>query len=78
MVPVGIDFGSCKAHVSVGEPVTASDVASGSAAAVAVPNVVSNAQGSRVTPALVVAEDDDDDATTYVFGKAARRALARR
>ncbi|KAL9181486.1 hypothetical protein ACHAXT_010291 [Thalassiosira profunda] len=81
LIPIGIDLGSLHARVAIG------DVAHAGTAADAdtrpLPNVVSNAQGSRFTLALVGSEKataDADGATEeerLIFGEAARRALAR-
>ena len=69
LVPVGIDLGSLHARVAIGD---APNI-----------NIISNAQGARHTLALVGTDynaDDDgrpDGKNNYIFGDAARRALAR-
>lgn len=69
-MPIGIDLGSLHARIAIGSLTQ-------------VPDVISNAQGSRYTLALVGDDTDADSNTTngqearHIFGEAARRALAR-
>lgn len=63
LVPVGIDLGSLHARVAIGD---APNI-----------NIISNAQGARHTLALVGTDYNADGKNNYIFGDAARRALAR-
>jgi heat shock protein 1/8 len=83
LIPVGIDLGSLHARVAIGNVSHHSVPSKGITDTRPLPNVVSNAQGSRYTLALVGsdkvagAEDENPDVARHVFGEAARRALAR-
>mmetsp|Transcript_4851 Transcript_4851/g.10727 ORF Transcript_4851/g.10727 Transcript_4851/m.10727 type:complete len:547 (-) Transcript_4851:1189-2829(-) len=81
LIPIGIDLGSLHARVAIGNlshhniPTQANLVDTRP-----LPNVISNAQGSRYTLALVGIDKDADaavESSRHVFGEAARRALAR-
>lgn len=83
LIPIGIDLGSLHARVAIGNiahhklPTKGVTVDSRP-----LPNVISNAQGSRFTLALVGVdkshtEDGAGEEERHVFGEAARRALAR-
>ena len=71
LIPLGLDIGSLHARVAIGQSTSSS------------PDIVSNAQGSRYTLALVGTDEGnaEDNATSgqtrYIFGETARRALAR-
>lgn len=89
LIPIGIDLGSLHARVAIGnlaqhkaQPSTAAD--GGLADTRPLPDVISNAQGSRYTLALVGADNADgadggaaEGGARHIFGEAARRALAR-
>lgn len=87
-IPIGIDLGSLHARVAIGSVSKSSSKTSNTTDAQIVdtqplPDVISNAQGSRYTLALVCDDIDADTNTTngqearHIFGEAARRALAR-
>jgi molecular chaperone DnaK (HSP70) len=89
-IPIGIDLGSLHARVAIGSVSNTSSKAPNTTDAhktivdtQPLPDVISNAQGSRYTLALVGDDIDADTNTTngqearHIFGEAARRALAR-
>mmetsp|Transcript_34489 Transcript_34489/g.62038 ORF Transcript_34489/g.62038 Transcript_34489/m.62038 type:complete len:565 (-) Transcript_34489:133-1827(-) len=81
-VPIGIDLGSLHARVAIGN-INHSTPVDGVTDIRVLPNVISNAQGSRYTLALVgldianAEENGKTEETRHIFGEAARRALAR-
>ena len=83
LIPIGIDLGSLHARVAIGNIVHHKLPSKGvTIDSRPLPNVISNAQGSRFTLALVGVDKShtDDDAgeeERHIFGEAARRALAR-
>lgn len=85
LIPIGIDLGSLHARVAIGNVSLHAAPSSCTEDTQLLPNVISNAQGSRYTLALVgfdkaSAEEEEDrnpDEVRHVFGEAARRALAR-
>jgi L1 cell adhesion molecule like protein len=86
LIPIGIDLGSLHARVAIGNINIASDnndPANDLVDTRPLPNIISNAQGSRYTLALVGTDKADTDSdggeeeTRHIFGDAARRALAR-
>lgn len=89
LIPIGIDLGSLHARVAIGNlnqnsaPSAAADRLVDTRV---LPEIISNAQGSRYTLALVGADANADgedgpkaeeNKTRLIFGEAARRALAR-
>ena len=82
-IPIGIDLGSLHARVAIGSIAHHKLPSKGTVVDTRpLPNVISNAQGSRFTLALVgVDKSHTDDGSSeeerLVFGDAARRALAR-
>jgi len=80
-IPIGIDLGSLHARVAIGS--VSSSKTANTTDTQPLPDVISNAQGSRYTLALVCDDIDTDTNTTngqearHIFGEAARRALAR-
>ena len=89
LIPVGIDLGSLHARVAVGEHIDVKNVDVGKKASVCIPNIVSNAQGSRYTIALTAKDEQPVEdisktqakpsnvACSFIFGEAARRNLER-
>ncbi len=89
VIPIGIDLGSLHARVAIGNTAHHKLPAEGVVDTRPLPNIISNAQGSRYTLALVgidkvdafgddnVAVENGEDEARHVFGEAARRALAR-
>lgn len=79
LIPIGIDLGSLHARVAIGSTAHQKLPSKGLVDTRPLPNVISNAQGSRFTLALVGTDKSPDDGTEerHVFGEAARRALAR-
>lgn len=84
LIPIGIDLGSLHARVAIGNVSHHKAPSNGTEDTRPLPNVISNAQGSRYTLALVgsdkISTDEDDgssDDVRHIFGEAARRALAR-
>mmetsp|Transcript_28874 Transcript_28874/g.61292 ORF Transcript_28874/g.61292 Transcript_28874/m.61292 type:complete len:578 (-) Transcript_28874:80-1813(-) len=90
VIPIGIDLGSLHARVAIGNTSHHKLPAEGVVDTRPLPNIISNAQGSRYTLALVgidkveafgddngAIERNGDDEARHVFGEAARRALAR-
>lgn len=79
LIPIGIDLGSLHARVAIGNIAHQKLPSKGLVDTRPLPNVISNAQGSRFTLALVGIDKSLDDGTEerHVFGEAARRALAR-
>jgi len=83
LIPIGIDLGSLHARVAIGNLAHAkTSTADGLVDTKPLPDIISNAQGSRYTLALVgtdnnVESDTGDAETRHIFGEAARRALAR-
>ncbi|KAL7511903.1 hypothetical protein ACHAXN_009116 [Cyclotella atomus] len=79
LIPIGIDLGSLHARVAIGNIAHQKLPSKGSVDTRPLPNVISNAQGSRFTLALVGIDKSLDDGAEerHVFGEAARRALAR-
>ena len=79
LIPVGIDLGSLHARVAIGNLTQKKNSAEGLVDTVPLPDIISNAQGSRYTLALVGLDNAEADAgeTRHIFGEAARRALAR-
>lgn len=79
LIPVGIDLGSLHARVAIGNLTQKKNSAEGLVDTVPLPDIISNAQGSRYTLALVGLDSAEADAgeTRHIFGEAARRALAR-
>mmetsp|Transcript_32635 Transcript_32635/g.55562 ORF Transcript_32635/g.55562 Transcript_32635/m.55562 type:complete len:567 (+) Transcript_32635:122-1822(+) len=82
LIPIGIDLGSLHARVAIGN-LNHSTPTDGLVDTRPLPNIISNAQGSRYTVALVgtdkanAEEDGKTEETRHIFGEAARRALAR-
>ena len=80
-IPIGIDLGSLHARVAIGS--VSSSKTANTTDTQPLPDVISNAQGSRYTLALVCDDIDADTNVTngqearHIFGEAARRALAR-
>merc|ERR1719343_1947798 len=79
LIPIGIDLGSLHARLAIG---TLTENSSGGGNdltdTVTLPSIISNAQGSRFTLALVGDDGDGNEgASRYIFGDAARRALLR-
>lgn len=84
LIPIGIDLGSLHARVAIGNVSHHKAPSKGTEDTRPLPNVISNAQGSRYTLALVgsdkISTDEDagsSDDVRHIFGEAARRALAR-
>lgn len=82
LIPIGIDLGSLHSRVAIGSIDKKSTTSNGLVDTKPLPNVISNAQGSRYTLALVGTDkveggDNDGEETRHIFGDAARRALAR-
>ena len=84
LIPIGIDLGSLHARVAIGNVSHHKAPSKGTEDTRPLPNVISNAQGSRYTLALVgsdkISTDEDagsSDDARHIFGEAARRALAR-
>jgi heat shock protein 1/8 len=84
LIPIGIDLGSLHARVAIGNVSHHNVPSTGNKDTDTrpLPNVISNAQGSRYTLALVGSdkmsgEEDNDSEVRHIFGEAARRALAR-
>ena len=79
LIPVGIDLGSLHARVAIGNLTQKKNSAEGLVDTVPLPDIISNAQGSRYTLALVGLDSAEADAgeTRHIFGEAAWRALAR-
>ena len=79
LIPVGIDLGSLHARVAIGNLTQKKNSGVGLVDTVPLPDIISNAQGSRYTLALVGLDSAEADAgeTRHIFGEAARRALAR-
>lgn len=79
LIPVGIDLGSLHARVAIGNLTQKSNSGDGLADTVPLPDIISNAQGSRYTLALVGLDNAEAvaDETRHIFGEAARRMLAR-
>ena len=93
LIPIGIDLGSLHARVAIGSLNHHNAPSEGLVDTRPLPNIISNAQGSRYTLALVGTDkstagmDDgaitngvavvEEEETRHVFGEAARRALAR-
>lgn len=79
LIPIGIDLGSLHARVAIGNIAHQKLPSKGLVDTRPLPNVISNAQGSRFTLALVGIDKslDDEAEERHVFGEAARRALAR-
>lgn len=83
LIPIGIDLGSLHARVAIGNVSHHNAPSTGNTDTRPLPNVISNAQGSRYTLALVGSEkmgeeeDNNSDSVRHIFGEAARRALAR-
>lgn len=79
LIPVGIDLGSLHARVAIGNLTQKKTSGEGLVDTLPLPDVISNAQGSRYTLALVGLDNVEADAgeTRHIFGEAARRALAR-
>ena len=83
LIPIGIDLGSLHARVAIGNVSSHQNIPSKGTDTRPLPSVISNAQGSRYTLALVGfdkisgEEDGNSEAVRHVFGEAARRALAR-
>ncbi|KAL7520451.1 hypothetical protein ACHAWX_005170 [Stephanocyclus meneghinianus] len=83
LIPIGIDLGSLHARVAIGNLAHHKLPSPGLVDTRPLPNVISNAQGSRFTLALVGVDKANADETPaeteerHVFGEAARRALAR-
>ena len=88
-IPIGIDLGSIHARVAIGNVSHVRIPPAGDGTVVdtrPLPDVISNAQGSRYTLALVGADNAGGDGDVvensnaevrHVFGEAARRSLAR-
>ena len=83
LIPIGVDLGSLHARVAIGNVSHQNVPPKGNTDTRPLPNIISNAQGSRYTLALVGSEsissegDASSDAIRHIFGEAARRALAR-
>ncbi|KAL7543456.1 hypothetical protein ACHAXR_012731 [Thalassiosira sp. AJA248-18] len=83
LIPIGIDLGSLHARVAIGNLNHKNIPADGLVDTLPLPNIISNAQGSRYTLALVGTDKANEEAngnaeeTRHIFGEAARRALAR-
>ncbi|KAL7495343.1 hypothetical protein ACHAWT_004108 [Skeletonema menzelii] len=82
LIPIGIDLGSLHARVAIGNVSYQNVPSTGNTDTRPLPNVISNAQGSRYTLALVGSdkisgEEDNNSDVRHIFGEAARRALAR-
>lgn len=82
LIPIGIDLGSLHARIAIGNLNNLDNHVDGIVDTRPLPDIISNAQGSRYTLALVgtdTAEADGSDAeeSRHIFGEAARRALAR-
>lgn len=79
LIPIGIDLGSLHARLAVGTPTeNASGGGNDLTDTVTLPSIISNAQGSRFTLALVGDDGDGNEGSSrYIFGDAARRALVR-
>ncbi|KAL3821745.1 hypothetical protein ACHAXA_008481 [Cyclostephanos tholiformis] len=85
-IPIGIDLGSMHARVAIGNVshLKIPAVADGLIDTRPLPDIISNAQGSRYTLALVGTDNAGGDGdgennadVKHIFGEAARRALAR-
>ena len=87
-IPIGIDLGSIHARVAIGNLAhhKTPAAADGLVDTRPLPDIISNAQGSRYTLALVGTdnaggeadgENNADVETRHIFGEAARRSLAR-
>jgi len=82
LIPVGIDLGSLHARVAIGDHIELSNFTRVKKSSLPVPNIISNAQGSRFTVALTTSEEQvTEESTTakssFIFGEAARRHLSR-
>jgi molecular chaperone DnaK (HSP70) len=83
LIPIGIDLGSLHARVAIGNIGHHNLPSEGLIDTRPLPNIISNAQGSRFTLALVGIDKThaEDEAAgseeRHIFGDAARRALAR-
>jgi len=80
-IPIGIDIGSIHARVAIGNLTLQNNSLDGIVDTQPLPDIISNAQGSRYTLALVGTDNAEADGkpeeTRHLFGEAARRALAR-
>mmetsp|Transcript_4571 Transcript_4571/g.11528 ORF Transcript_4571/g.11528 Transcript_4571/m.11528 type:complete len:572 (-) Transcript_4571:86-1801(-) len=80
--PIGIDLGSLHARIAVGNLNSFDSHVDGIVDTRPLPDIISNAQGSRYTLALVGIDTTEADGSNaeesrHIFGEAARRALAR-
>lgn len=80
-IPIGIDIGSLHARLAIGNLTQQNNPVNGIVDTQPLPDIISNAQGSRYTLALVGTDnaeaDGNADEPRHIFGEAARRALAR-
>mmetsp|Transcript_33602 Transcript_33602/g.61874 ORF Transcript_33602/g.61874 Transcript_33602/m.61874 type:complete len:571 (-) Transcript_33602:73-1785(-) len=83
LTPIGIDLGSIHARVAIGNLNHKNVCVDGAVDSTILPEIISNAQGSRYTLALVGTDqadaqsDEKTEEPRHIFGEAARRALAR-
>mmetsp|Transcript_22088 Transcript_22088/g.47413 ORF Transcript_22088/g.47413 Transcript_22088/m.47413 type:complete len:573 (+) Transcript_22088:136-1854(+) len=83
LIPLGIDLGSLHARVAIGNIDHSNVTVGGPVDTRPLPEIISNAQGSRYTLALVGTDQTNaepngtTEETRHIFGEAARRALAR-